>query len=369
METYFLRSEDIYKFYDRIAEDYRLYVPVRAKSPVKVKCVHDFSLPTDDFTCKEYSQVSKEEIAFNEYRCIEPARSYFTHYKEEICEYFTEEEHKKRKEKPIAVMGFKNCDLFSLKIQDWVFLGGVETDPIYQSRRESTLIISSDCPGFKEACFCRAFDINPHCSEGFDFNLSLIANGILVDVASKRAHEITKSIKEIFTPATFGQLSGRASKRESVIKRMEEHLSFHKIPAKDTLQDIVLSGYNSGVWNEQMKTCVECNGCVIACDTCHCFLLTDDLVGESSKRVRVWDGCLLKNFMRVAGGANPLKLRYQRLRNRYMKKFDFFVSNIGYQACCGCGRCIDVCPGRIDIRYILRRLYEEKHLPANTGSN
>ncbi|MBI4982929.1 MAG: 4Fe-4S dicluster domain-containing protein [Candidatus Omnitrophica bacterium] len=53
-----------------------------------------------------------------------------------------------------------------------------------------------------------------------------------------------------------------------------------------------------------------------------------------------------------------------RLRNRYLKKFDFFIDNLGEQGCCGCGRCIDVCPGKIDIRYILRKLYEEKYISA-----
>jgi ferredoxin len=367
METYFLRNEDILKFYDRIAQDHRLYIPVRVKSLLKPKCDYGFNLPSDDYVAKEYSEVNKEDVAFNEYRCVEPARTFFTYYKEEVCEYFTEEEAKKRREKPLAVAGLKNCDLFSLKIQDHVFLEGADADPLYQARRENNLIISSDCPNFKEACFCRAFDINPHCTEHFDFNLSPITNGFLVDIGSRKAQEVFRSIKEIFTPATFGQLSGRASKRESAVKRLEEHLSHHKIPKKETLQEIVLAGFNSGVWTEQMKTCVECNGCVFMCDTCHCFLLADEPAGERTKRVRVWDGCLMKNFTRVAGGANPLKLRYQRLRNRYLKKFDFFISNLGYQACCGCGRCIDVCPGRIDIRYILRRLYEEKHLPADTG--
>jgi hypothetical protein len=329
METYFLKSEDIFKLYDRIAQDYRLFVPVRVKPPFKSKCDYGFSLPTDDFTCKEYSEVNRDDVTLNEYRCVEPARTYFTYYKEEVCDYFTEEETRKRKERPLAIAGIKNCDLFSFKIQDYVFLEGVDADPLYQARRENNLIISSDCSGFKEACFCRAFEINPHCNEGFDFNISPIANGYLVDIGSKKAAEIAKSIKEVFAPATFGQLSGRASKRESVIKRLEEHLVHHRIPKKETLQEIVLAGFNSQVWSEQMKTCVECNGCVFMCDTCHCFLLSDEPTQDKTKRVRTWDGCLLKNFTRVAGGANPLKLRYQRLRNRYLKKFDFFISNLG----------------------------------------
>ncbi|MCX5706828.1 MAG: 4Fe-4S dicluster domain-containing protein [Candidatus Omnitrophica bacterium] len=364
MDTYFLKNEDIFKFYDHINQKYDLFVPLKLKTTLKVKCDYGFDLPSEDYYLKKYSQADKAEIVFNDYRPIEPARTFFTHFKEEICAYFADDKEKSLKERPIAVFGLKNCDLFSLKIQDFVFLGGSEPDPVYKERRENALIIASDCLHFKEACFCRAFDINPHPTEGFDFNLSPLNNGYVVEVASSKAKVIAAALKDIFTPATLGQLSGRSAKRESVIRRLDEHLDAHKIPKKEILKDIVVSGYNSPVWQEQMHTCVECAGCVLMCDTCHCFLLADEALAENARRLRLWDGCLFKNFTKVAGGANPLKMRYMRLRNRYLKKFNFFIDNMGIQACCGCGRCIDVCPGKIDIRYILRRLYEEKYLPA-----
>jgi len=362
METYFLKNEDLFKFYDRIARDYELYVPAKGENPLKAKCSCP-GLPTDNYILRKYSEVKKEDICFNDYRAIEPAaRAFFTHFKEKVCSYFTDSP---KKEKPMAISGVKNCDLFSAKIQDFVFLGGNEEDSIYKERRTSALIIAGDCPNFKEVCFCRAFDINPYAEADFDFNFSPLNNGYLLDVGSVRAKVIADSLKEILVPATLGQISGRKSKREAANKRLDEHLANQKIPKKDTLKDIVLSGYNSKIWQEQMQTCVECAGCIFICDTCHCFLLTDEAKGENVERIRVWDGCLVKNFSKVAGGANPLKLRYQRLRNRYLKKFDFFVDNIGFQACCGCGRCIEVCPGKIDIRVILRKLYEEKYLPAS----
>ena len=366
METYFIKNDDLIKFYEHLAQEYELYVPTREMSPVKKdECTCKVNLPTDDYFLKKFSQVKKEDIVFSEYRAVEPTRAFFTHYKEEVCEYFDEALVKERKERPLALCGIKNCDLFALKVQDFVFLGGNEVDPLYKARREAALIVAGDCPHFKEACFCRAFDINPYPAEGFDFNLSPLNNGYLLDIATQKAKLIAMSIKNLLVPATLGQLSGRGAKRESVNMRMDEHLSQHKIPKKETLQDIVLAGYNSGIWQEEMRTCVECNACVFMCDTCHCFLLSDTSASGTVKRLRLWDGCLLKNFTKVAGGGNALKMRYMRLRNRYLKKFDFFISNLGYQACCGCGRCIEVCPGKIDIRRILRKLYEEKHSPPH----
>ncbi|MBU1125164.1 MAG: 4Fe-4S dicluster domain-containing protein [Candidatus Omnitrophica bacterium] len=368
METYFLKHEDILGFYERIDQEYQLLVPTKITAPLALKCESGINLPTDDYLLKHYSQLKKEEVAFNDYRCVEPIRTYFTHFKEEVCSYFPNDEKQETQTKPFAISGVKNCDLFSLKIQDFVFLGGNEPDTLYTQRREGALIISSDCPHFKEACFCRAFGIDPYPQEGFDFNLSALTHGYLVDVGSPKAKSLVQALKEILVPATSGQLSGRATKRDGVVKHLDEHLLYHKIPAKETLQDIVRHGFDSSLWQEQIQTCVECGGCVFMCDTCHCFLLADQPEGENAKRIRIWDGCLYKNFTRVAGGANPLKMRYMRLRNRYLKKFDFFIDTIGYQACCGCGRCIEVCPGRIDIRHILRRLYEEKNLQVKESA-
>jgi len=361
METYFIKQEDVLKFYAHLAQDYALYLPVQTASLSKTKCEYGFNLANAEYALKYYPTIKNQEIVFNEYRTQEPARSFFTYVKEEICSYFRNTQVNNTG-KPIAICGFKNCDLFSLKIQDFVFLGGNAADPLYAKRREETLIISGDCSNFKEVCFCKAFDINPYTEEGFDFNFSLFDDGYLVDVASEKARKILSAVKFLFKEADSHQLSRRILKRQALVKRLEEHLSVHKIPPRQDLRQIVVSGFNSRVFYEQALTCVECGGCVFMCDTCHCFLLSDKKRETDNQRLRIWDGCLYKNFSRVAGGANPLKLRYMRLRNRYLKKFDFFVENIGYQACCGCGRCIEVCPGKIDIRYILRKLYEEKYL-------
>jgi predicted aldo/keto reductase-like oxidoreductase len=58
----------------------------------------------------------------------------------------------------------------------------------------------------------------------------------------------------------------------------------------------------------------------------------------------------------VAGGANPRRHLYERLRNRFDKKFDFFPQALKICACTGCGRCVEACPGDIDIREVLKGL-------------
>ncbi|MFA5096750.1 MAG: hypothetical protein WC478_05360, partial [Candidatus Omnitrophota bacterium] len=78
METYFLKNEDIFEFYGRVAQEYELYVPQR-QGPVfkEDACEHECraKLPDDDYFLRKFTQVKKEDIVFNDYRCVEPTRS------------------------------------------------------------------------------------------------------------------------------------------------------------------------------------------------------------------------------------------------------------------------------------------------------
>jgi heterodisulfide reductase subunit C len=141
-----------------------------------------------------------------------------------------------------------------------------------------------------------------------------------------------------------------------LIDELNRHLTKQNLPPKEILQKIIKKGYNSGIWEDFCLDCVECGACNFICCTCHCFLLSDVQERNQSPRLRVWDSCQYANFARVAGGANPLKRRAQRLRNRFEKKFDFFIDNLGMPACEGCGRCIEACPAKIDIREVLKDL-------------
>ncbi len=341
---YYLKKNCWLDFLDGLSKEYEIYLPLKKRGK-ELPCDFNFKLPCHEYHLEIFSRLEKEEIVYNEYRTVEPLRTFFSPPKERLN---LPPPHKKT-----AIFGVKNCDLFSLKIQDYVFLQGEASDPFYKMRRENSLLIAGDCLAFKESCFCLALDINPFAVEGFDLNLSPLEDGFLVEAVSVKAMDAVKTISSLFSPATANQIANRDKKREFLVKRLTDHLTPHKIPPKGMLQDIVRKGYDAGLWQEEASRCVECGGCNLVCDTCHCFLLSEDRFGNAHERVRLWDACLYANFAKVAGGANPMKYRYQRLRNRYLKKFDFFPDNLGLAACCGCGRCIEVCPARIDIRKIL----------------
>jgi len=345
--SYYINSTQLSIFLGRLSSNYKVFVPVAKEVAAKGEKKVDYS----------YRLLSGEQpLIYNSYRTTEPLKSFFTPPYEKLTDYFTAEQHVTAQIDKVIIFGVKNCDIVGHRVQDFVFCEGVETDPLYKLRRENTIFISSDCTDFKEVCHCLSWDILPYPTEGFDLNLTSLSEGYLLEVGSTKGEELIQQYKEYFIPAKETQVSARKAKRENLIERLKKHLLPQNLVSKDTVQGLVRQGYSLDTWQEFMLTCVECGGCNLICDTCHCFLLADAKERIQNEKVRVWDSCLYANYARVAGGANPLKLRKQRLRNRFMKKFDFFVDNLGMPACCGCGRCIEVCPGKIDIREVLKDL-------------
>lgn len=349
---YYIESSRLNSFFNKLREDYKVFSPVsREQNSTKMQDYSYAKLPAGD------------TFMFNPYRCVEPLKSFFTYTQDKVSDFFNDQEAVSDSEQ-VIVFGVKSCDIAGHKVQDFVFLEGVGVDSLYRLRRENTILISGDCTDFKEVCHCLAWEILPHPTEGFDLNLSPINEGYLAETGSLKGEELVRKYKEYFISAKETQIAARIVKRNNLIERLKKHLLPKHLVPKDSVQKLMRQGYNLDTWKQFMLTCVECGGCNFICDTCHCFLLADKKEGSLTKRFKLWDACQYSNYAKVAGGANPLKLRAQRLRFRFTKKFDFFVDNLGLPACCGCGRCIEVCPGKIDIREVLKDLAEK--LSPNT---
>ncbi len=297
----------------------------------------------------------KGDFIFSRYRAITSIRQFLVPAQSKLDTYFKTTGYQRR---PFCIVGAKACDLRSLKIQDYVFLDG-DVDESYQWFRQNNLIISSDCLEYKDVCFCMHFDINPYPEELFDLNLSLVNGTFVVEVGSEKGKSIIEENRAWFQEAREYYLDLRNDIREQVKGSLRSHLSSQNLPSRDILYELIKNGYENKVWEEEALRCVECGACIMNCPTCHCFLLADGKMGDDYVRSRIWDGCQYKNFARVAGGANPLKFRKERLRNRYIKKFEFFPDRIGTYACTGCGRCIESCIAKIDLREVLRRLHNK----------
>ncbi len=336
---HYISQNNFFKLLDALKSSYEVYVPIKKGEQRFYK---KYIEPTDD-------------IVIGEVRPFEPVKAFFAQAREIVAEGF-KDDIPHSSDKPFAIIGVKACDLKGFKVQDHVFKNHDYQDPFYIKNREQNLIISADCTSVIDTCFCLALGIKPHPQEDFDINLSEIKRGFVTTTGSDKGKELLKRYSSLFQEAAKAIINKKELQRAKVIEKVKENIRENKVPREDLYKGIIERNYESDIWPEEAKECVECGACNTICPTCHCFLLYDEKDDKKMERLRIWDSCMVKDFASVAGGANPRPKLWMRLRNRFEKKFDFFPKVADIYACTGCGRCISACPGKIDIRKVLTRL-------------
>jgi len=258
-----------------------------------------------------------------------------------------------------ALVGLRACDLKAIAYLDKVFREGDFTDPFYEARRQTELLVSVDCVAVHENCFCTAVGGSPFAEAGFDLNITPLEEGYLVEVGSEKGQEVVDRASGAVAEATEAQQRERQERRAASVEQLREQTGGWQV--SDRIQEALLSKDEAKTWGEQTAACVECAACTFICPTCHCFFLYDQAGGEEAfERIRTWDSCILGDYHRMAGpaGAKPSPrpgLR-TRLANRLLHKYAYSPEQYGMLGCTGCGRCIEACYGGIDIRQVLREI-------------
>jgi sulfhydrogenase subunit beta (sulfur reductase) len=288
------------------------------------------------------------------FRAFDNFKSFVLPARAKVADYPDEKwiDIKEGKDKRILV-GLKACDLASFAILDKVFLDDADfIDPFYKKRRESLILVSSDCTYSSGNCFCNLMGNYPYAEKGFDINLSEIKGGYLIETGSDVGDRI---LKELFLPdAKENQISERDKKRNKVLEKLQKTNSeFEKVFSRpDTL---ISKAFDSDSGWDLGSTCVSCSACTNVCPVCYCFTLFDreGKKKERYERYMVWDSCQFKGFSQMAGGMNPRFSHMDQFKNRYYHKFFRFYERYRIYKCTGCGRCIDNCLGGIDMREVL----------------
>ena len=348
MEIYYLKNEDWQKFLKQTLAKYCLYAPGKGLVEPEYR----------SYPSPQSSPTGGEEVGggviYEGARTTQPLKFFIYPPREKVSP------DQPSSDKKTIILGVKACDLKALSVLDKIFLDPDFPDPFYQKRRENTILISDDCTEPKESCFCILLGGNPFPEGNFDLNLSFLParpaggdKGILVEVGSKKGKDLLEEYKIPLLPAEEKQLKMRQEKREKVIEKLKEINKDFKFP-QDPLT-LVKGKYDSPVWDEVSENCVGCAACTNICPACHCFLLSE-LSTPKFKKFRYWDSCQYTGFARVAAGANPRKKLMEKFRNRFYCKLEHKPENFKLLACTGCGRCIEACQGKIDIREVLQKL-------------
>jgi sulfhydrogenase subunit beta (sulfur reductase) len=327
-------------FLDAISEDMDLYVPKKSGA---------------HFVYNRYDPSSKSPIEFNNIRTCTPAKEFLFPLREIAAVY--PEPLEPKDIKPFAVFGLKQCDLRSLEILDKVFAEAEFEDAFYIVRRDNMFIISSDCTDPAESCFCNVMGGKPFAQAGFDLNVSKIKEQFIIEAGTKKGEDFIERHSGLFSNSTEALLAERDKIRTETQKQLEQINSSLQFEA--AVNEIVENSYDSEVYDQEAKTCVECQACTRVCPTCHCFYLYDTKQDDYFAKMKMWDSCMRIAYAEVAGGANPRKALGDRLRHRFMHKFSYFLERYGIEMCVGCGRCVDAEAGEVDIRKVLKKLNEE----------
>lgn len=329
--------------------------------------IHEFKVygAVEDFDKLHFERISLNnlpKLVVNKYRPADSPKQFVFNFQEVVSKYFSKEHNPHVSREKTILLGVKACDLSALEVQDKVYLEGDYRDPFYAARRENLIIISSDCSDCLPVCFCTLVGGKPYPRSGYDINISILGDGYLIDVGTKKGQHIIDNYANLFADASRQARDEQEKSRQLIEKKVNQVNDKYKFKA--SLSEIHASSIESPAWREIAKNCVECSCCNRVCPSCTCFLLVDYDDDKHAKRVKFWDNCLMSGYAKVAGGANSRPLLRSRLENRYECKFNYSFKRLGRYTCVGCGRCIEGCMGRIDMREAFKTMEKQIVLSA-----
>lgn len=308
----------------RIQNEYKIFAPFRRGEYI------DFNIVENNFS----------EIVYNSAKTLLPLKHFFFPLKENVTSP-VEEKSK------VLIIGAKNCDLAGLQLLDNIFLNDGLFDEYYKNRRDNTIIIGTDCYQIDENCHCMAYGLNPYPEKLCDIVLNRLNDKIIFESFSEKGKNFIDDMRNSNIPISEAE----EEKKEIDNIRSEVKKKFlrkiRRLPDQlKTAQFITKS--SESIWKKYSEKCVSCGACVICCPTCHCFILIDTPKFDTIEKIRLHDACQYPGFAKVAAGVDPLEKHSERFKNRYECKFIRRPEKFNVTACTGCGRCIEVCIGKIN---------------------
>jgi ferredoxin len=294
-------TRELKPFLDALEQEMELYVPKKSG---------------EHYVYNRYDSLVKIPFEFNNIRTCTPAKEFLFPLREIAAVY--PESSDPNNIKPFAVLGLKQCDLRSIEILDIVFKEAEYEDSFYVARREKMFIISSDCTQPADSCFCNVLGGKPFAQNRFDLNVSQVKDQFIIEAGSQKGKEFIEKHSDLFTETTESILAERDKVRTETQRHLEDTNSALKFDSP--VNEIVENNQDSVVYDEEAKTCVECQACTRVCPTCHCFYLYDTKQKDYFAKMKMWDSCMRIAYAEVAGGANSRKALGDRLRHRLVLK-------------------------------------------------
>lgn len=275
-----------------------------------------------------------------------------------------------------VLFGIRSCDVAGIAYLERYFSGAMFgrpdlADPAFQSRRDATTLISVVCHTPQPTCMCVCGQGGPALDRGYDWQLTELEDGWLVEIGSERGERLAARYAPFLElPPSTAVPRKEARVRETIARFAAT--SPHRVPSMAATRLVSTGRLGPQFWRSVGDRCFECGGCAYVCPTCWCFNVADvaepgqapfptdgDAAGPMVpggvtdgtpdgrwERVRLRDNCQLAGFVREAGGGYPRWTCGERCLTRFFHKLSRqFQERMGAPGCTGCGRCIVTCLG------------------------
>jgi len=278
---------------------------------------------------------------------ILPPKKYFLPPYEKLMDFTLDKKVKAKKNvdaKIRILVGVHPYDIIALEQTDKLYFDP-QKDDFYKKRRKNTIIIGTDIQKVSDKSF--AASMGTHVTDsGFDLMVTDLITKYAITVGSRKGEDLLVRYARV-KDAKESDIKKIRRSRENIAKQYKRSVNVDK----NKWGSFLVANYNHAIWEENSDKCLECGSCVMVCPTCFCYDVRDEvsLDLKTGERIRTWDGCLLRDFTKVASGEIFREDVRERYRHRFFRKGNYLYERYGFVACVGCGRCVSAClPGIAD---------------------
>jgi len=277
---------------------------------------------------------------------------------------------------PRVIFGIRSCDVAGTAYLERYFSGELfgrpdTADAQFTGRREATTMISVVCQRAGPTCMCVCCGGGPALAQGYDWQLTELADGWLVEIGSPRGERLAERFADLLSAAPAPAAAEKEARVRAAVESFQATAT-HRVPTMAATRMVSAGRLDEAFWKGVGDRCFECGGCAFVCPTCWCFNVVDiagpgtstfeeaplsmrplvpggasDRVRDGRwERVRLRDNCMLAGFIRQAGGGYPRWTCGERCLTRFFHKLSQqFQERTDALGCTGCGRCISACLG------------------------
>lgn len=247
--------------------------------------------------------------------------------------------------------GVRSCDLTALLYMDLIFSKPVK-DATYYERRNQSLIITLGCNQPFENCFCEATGSGPYLEYGYGLQFIDLGDRYFVSAGRGKGADLLDKWSYFFR-----EVEEEDQKLRYQLQLEARGQFTRNIQVSHACRKLQKESVSEEIWEAVSSRCYDCGGCAYVCPTCTCFSVDDVALDEKNGlRIRSWDACTSSGFTRMAGGHNPVNRARHALKRRFLHKLKYDYASHGKPSCTGCGRCVDICFGGVDITTFIKLL-------------